>query len=95
MIFIEKMKNYKKFIFKIFIIGIFIFTGCSDDDAEDARNCFSCQFDPESFLYDDLNGVDLCEGMEVENIDGSMVTLTAADIAEFKPIYEEYGGTCN
>ena len=66
-----------------------------DDDAEDARNCFSCQFDPESFLYDDLNGVDLCEGMEVENIDGSMVTLTAADIAEFKPIYEEYGGTCN
>jgi len=33
--------------------------------------------------------------MEVENIDDSMVTLTAAEIIEQKAIYEEYGGTCN
>ena len=89
------MENYKKFIFAVLIIGISIFTGCSDDDdAEATKNCFSCQFDSES-LFAELSGIDICEGIEMENDDGNMVALTAAEITELKATYELLGGTCN
>ena len=88
------MENYKKFVFIMFIFGISVFTGCSDDDAEVTTNCFSCQFDSES-LFAELNGVDICEGAEMEDDDGNMVPMTAADIAELKAGYELIGGTCN
>ena len=90
------MENYKKFIFTLSIIGISIFTGCSDDDdaAEATTNCFSCQFDSES-LFAELNGIDICEGAEMEDDEGNMVPMTAADITELKAGYELIGGTCN
>ena len=90
------MENYKKFIFTLSIIGISIFTGCSDDDAaaEATTNCFSCQFDSES-LFAELNGIDICEGAEMEDDEGNMVPKTAADITELKAGYELIGGTCN
>jgi hypothetical protein len=87
------MRNYKKFIFTLSIIGISIFTSCSDDD-EATTNCFSCQFDSES-LFAELNGIDICEGIEMEDDEGNMVPMTAADITELKASYEMFGGTCN
>ncbi len=91
------MENCKKFLYLTLVVGIFMFSGCSDDDddaAEAATNCFSCQFDSES-LFADFNGVDMCEGMEMEDDEGNMVPMTAADITELKASYELFGGTCN